>query len=57
MERDQATEEKVRERIANQMNDEEKCRRSDFTVYTDSPAMVLEQIDSLIGILKNKTKV
>lgn len=57
MERDQAAEEKVRERIANQMNDEEKCRRSDFTVYTDSPAMVLEQIDSLIGILKNKTKV
>lgn len=57
MERDQATEEKVRERIANQMNDEEKCRRSDFSVCTDSPAMVLEQIDSLIGILKNKTKV
>lgn len=57
MERDHTTEEKVRERISNQMDDQEKCRRSDFTICTDSPVMVLQQIDSLIEQLKNKVKV
>lgn len=52
--RDHTTEDKVRERIANQMNDEEKCRKSDFTICTDSPVMVLEQIDTLLEKLKNK---
>lgn len=57
MKRDHTTEEKVRERIANQMHDEEKCRRSDFTIRTDGAVLVLEQIETLVEKLKNKTKV
>lgn len=54
MARDHTTADKVRERIANQMNDEEKCRKSDFTICTDSQFMVLEQINTLIETLKHK---
>lgn len=56
MARDHTTADKVRERIANQMNDEEKCRKSDFTICTDSQLMVLEQINILIETLKHKYK-
>lgn len=57
MERDHTSEEKVRERMSNQMDDEEKCRRSNFTVCTDGTVMVLKQIETLIETLNNKTKV
>lgn len=56
MERDHTTGEKVRERMAAQMGDEEKCRRSDFTICTDNSVMVLEQIETIIEKLKNNSK-
>jgi dephospho-CoA kinase len=52
MKRDNATEKQVRARIAAQMDDEEKCRRSDYVIYTDGRIPVEEQLTDLIKHLK-----
>lgn len=56
MVRDQTTAEKVMARMENQMDDQEKCRRSDFTIYTDGEIMVMEQINLIIEKLENTKK-
>ena len=52
MKRDNATEKQIRARIAAQMDDEEKCRRSDYVIYTDGRIPVEEQLTDLIKHLK-----
>ena len=52
MKRDNATERQIRARIAAQMDDEEKCRRSDYVIYTDGRLSVEEQLSDLIKHLK-----
>lgn len=52
MKRDNATERQIRARIAAQMGDEEKCRRSDYVIYTDGRLSVEEQLSDLIKHLK-----
>ena len=52
MKRDNATESQIRARIAAQMDDEEKSRRSDYVIYTDGCFSVEEQLSDLIKHLK-----
>lgn len=52
MKRDNATERQIRARIAAQMDDEEKYRRSDYVIYTDGRLSVEEQLSDLIKHLK-----
>lgn len=52
MYRDGASEEQVRARIAAQMDDEEKCRRADFTVVNDGVHPLLPQLNAIIEQLK-----
>lgn len=52
MNRDNATESQIRARIAAQMDDEEKSRRSDYVIYTDGRFSVEEQLSDLIKHLK-----
>ena len=52
MKRDNATESQIRARIAAQMDDEEKSRRSDYVIYTDGRLSVEEQLSDLIKHLK-----
>ena len=52
MKRDNATESQIRARIAAQMDDEEKSRRSDYVIYTDGRFSVEEQLSDLIKHLK-----
>lgn len=52
MKRDNATESLIRARIAAQMDDEEKSRRSDYVIYTDGRFSVEEQLSDLIKHLK-----
>lgn len=52
MYRDGASEEQVRARIAAQMDDEEKCRRADFTVVNDGVQPLLPQLNAIIEQLK-----
>ena len=48
MERDNSTEEQVRARMTAQMDDEEKRRRSDFTIVNDEVSALDVQIDRLL---------
>lgn len=52
MYRDGASEEQVRARIAAQMDDDEKCRRADFTVVNDGVRPLLPQLNAVIEQLK-----
>lgn len=52
MERDHATEEQVRARIAAQMSDEEKVRRADFVIVNDGVQDLLPQIQAVYDALK-----
>lgn len=52
MYRDGASEEQVRARIAAQMDDDEKCRRADFTVVNDGVRPLLPQLNAIIEQLK-----
>lgn len=52
MKRDNATESQIRARIAAQMDDEEKSRRSDYVIYTDGRFSVEEQLSDFIKHLK-----
>lgn len=52
MERDHATEEQVRVRIAAQMSDEEKVRRADFVIVNDGVQDLLPQIQAVYDALK-----
>lgn len=52
MYRDGASEEQVRARIAAQMDDDEKCRRVDFTVVNDGVRPLLPQLNAIIEQLK-----
>lgn len=52
MYRDGASEEQVRARIAAQMDDDEKCRRADFTVVNDGIQPLIPQLNAIIEQLK-----
>lgn len=56
MMRDSATEAQIRARIALQMNDEEKCRQSDFVIVNDGISSLEPQLTNLITQLKNEKK-
>lgn len=56
MKRDGASEAQIRARMAAQMDDEEKCRRSDFIVYNDGRMPLDTQLSSLIARLKLENK-
>lgn len=51
IQRDRTDREKVGKRMANQLDDSQKCRRSDFIIYNDDQHMVIEQILSLLNKL------
>lgn len=52
--RDRTTADQIRERMKNQMSDEEKCAQSDFTICTDDGNMILDTLFSILEQLKNK---
>ena len=56
MKRDHATEAQIRARIAAQMNDEEKCKRADYIIYTDGSISLESQLSTLITQLKLENK-
>ena len=53
MERDGATEEQVRSRIASQMDEEVKRNRADFVVVNDGRPL-LPQVEELLNTIKNR---
>lgn len=54
--RDNFTEEEVLKRMNNQMNDEEKIKRSDFVIYNDEKQLLIPQVlkihEELINFIK-----
>ena len=56
MKRDHAKEAQIRARIAAQMNDEEKCKRADYIIYTDGSISLESQLSTLITQLKLENK-
>lgn len=52
VERDRISEAKVVERMQNQMDNGEKCRKSDFTICTDDGVMELEQVERILEELE-----
>ena len=54
MRRDQATETQIRSRMKAQMDDEEKCRRSDYIIYNDGSIPLEKQLKTLIAQLKTR---
>ena len=52
MKRDGATEAQIRARIAAQMDDEEKCRLSDYIIYNDGSISLENQLSALVAQLK-----
>ena len=56
MKRDHATEAQIRARISAQMNDEEKCKRADYIIYTDGLISLDSQLSTLITQLKLENK-
>lgn len=51
--RDHTTPEKVRERMCNQWNDQEKCRQADFLIYNDNRRLLLVQLLDILEKIKN----
>lgn len=56
MDRDAATEEKIRQRMAAQLDDEIKCRRSDCVIFNDGSLPLLPQLDNLQKNLEKSQK-
>lgn len=56
MKRDNATEAQIRARLAAQMNDDEKCKRADYIIYTDGAISLDSQLSALIAQLKLENK-
>lgn len=54
MKRDNATKEKVIERINNQMSDVEKIQKSDYVIYNSDSDMLIKQVLELDSYLKKK---
>ncbi|MDL2251277.1 dephospho-CoA kinase [Odoribacter sp. OttesenSCG-928-J03] len=54
--RDHIAEEKVMERINNQMDDREKCRKSDFIINTDEGADLLQQVKEIIKTIETNER-
>ncbi len=53
--RDHTSAGKVEERMKNQMDDEQKCRKASFVIYNDETHKTLEQTLSLINKLETNT--
>lgn len=56
MKRDHATEAQIKARMAAQMNDEEKCKRADYIIYTDGSIPLDSQLSTLVTQLKLENK-
>jgi dephospho-CoA kinase len=56
-ERDHVSEESVRDRIRNQMNDEDKIKLADFVIYNNIDSMILQHIVDLHNQILNKEKI
>lgn len=56
MKRDQASETQIRARIAAQMDEDEKCRQSDYVIYNDGRMSLDCQLSSMIALLKQEKK-
>lgn len=54
VERDSVSEKSVRDRINNQMSDEEKIKYADFVIYNNNDSMILQQIVDLHHQILNK---
>lgn len=52
--RDYTSAEKVEERMKNQMDEEQKCRKASFVLYNDDEHKILEQTLSLINKLETQ---
>ena len=52
--RDSTTKERVLERIAAQMSQEEKCALADFVIFNDNVSDLEQQIDNMLKLLKDK---
>ncbi|MEG2228837.1 MAG: dephospho-CoA kinase [Odoribacter sp.] len=50
--RDQTSSEQVKERMANQLDDREKCRQSDFVILNDEEHPVIEQVLRMVDQLE-----
>lgn len=50
--RDNSSPEAVRKRIQNQLDDDAKCKQSDFIIYNDDDHMVIGQILSILNKLQ-----
>jgi len=57
MQRDNTTEELVRQRINNQMNDMEKMKMADYILENNEKSLLIPQIIELDKVLKNHGKV
>lgn len=51
LQRDNASEQEIKNRISNQMSDEEKIKRSDFVIVNDEKTAVLPQIQEILSKL------
>ena len=52
--RDSTTKERVLERMAVQMSQEEKCALADFVIFNDNVSDLEQQIDNMLKLLKDK---
>lgn len=52
--RDHTTTEKVMERIKNQKDDSEKCKKADFIIYNEEQDRVVRQIIEVVGKVKSE---
>ena len=52
--RDSTTKERVLERMAAQMSQEEKCALADFVIFNDNVSDLEQQIDNMLKLLKDK---
>ncbi len=54
LKRDKSTETEIKQRIKNQMSDEEKVNRANFVVYNDNQQLVIPQVLKLHSIFNKK---
>ncbi|MDY0217561.1 MAG: dephospho-CoA kinase [Bacteroidales bacterium] len=53
MKRDQASIEEINNRLKNQLNPEEKCKRADFTILNDEKTAIIPQVLSIVEKIQN----
>lgn len=56
LKRDRTTPDKLRERIRNQWDDREKCRRADFVIHNDGSHSVIRQLQDCLARIGEKQR-